>query len=423
MKIINYFGDEQKIYYDKMPNGLEIYVLPNHNQNNYHFELVTRYGSNIKEFIPLLEKEYIKLPLGVAHFLEHKMFDSEDGDVFEFYSKTGTYVNAGTNFFSTKYYVDGKRNMKKNLDYLLNFVYTPYFKEENVNNEKGIIDEEIKMYEDEANWILDYETKKSLFFTNVCEQIAGTSETIKEINADILTKTYNTFYQPSNMFLVATGNVDYKDIVNIINNNAAINMRVTNYPIISKKEKEKVIVPREYHMVNANIVVTKLSYSFKFDLDKLGNNYLMTKLYLNLLFTHLFSSTSKFNEKVLQEKIASDFYLDHLSFDNIYTFTIEAESEYADVFKNEVDNALNNIDISEDDLERIKKIWISVIIRSLDNKEALAYSVVDDIIKDGEIYDQEKIINMINYNDLQKMISKLDLSNKSFVLMLPKANK
>ena len=419
MKIINYFGDEQKIYYNELSNGLKIYVLPNNNQHNYHFELVVKYGSSIRKFIPINEKEYIKLPLGVAHFLEHKMFDNEDDNVFDFYSKTGTYINAGTSYFSTKYYIDGRKNIKKNLDYLLNLVFTPYFKNENIDSEKGIIEEEIKMYDDEADWILDYESKRNLFYTTVCDKIAGTSESIREINEDILLKTYNTFYQPSNMFLVATGKVNYKDIIDIINNNVAINKIKSNYPIIYEKEQEEKTIPKEYSCIKADIIVPKLSYSYKFDLNDFGDDYLVSKLYLNLIFTHLFGITSKFNEKILQDRLAVDFYLDHLSFDNIYTFTIEAESEYADLFKEEVDKTLKNISISIDDFNRIKKIWVSVIIRSLDNKETLAFSIVDDIIKENDVYDQEKIINMIDFSDLQKIISKLDFKNKSFVLMLP----
>ena len=105
MKIENYFGKEQLIYHEKLNNGLEIFILPNHGINNYHVEIVSKYGSSVKEFIPVGETDYLKLPLGVAHFLEHKMFDMKDSDPFKFFSKTGTYVNAGTNYFYTKYYI------------------------------------------------------------------------------------------------------------------------------------------------------------------------------------------------------------------------------------------------------------------------------------------------------------------------------
>ena len=420
MKKINYFGNEQEIFYEKLDNGLDVYIVPNSNLDNYHIEVVTKYGSSVKEFIPVNEKEYIKLPLGVAHFLEHKMFDMEESDPFKFYSKTGTYINAGTNYFYTKYYIDGKKDLEKNFDYLLNMIYTPYFREEKVDSEKGIIEEEIKMYDDEADWILDFESKKNLFYTTVNEKIAGTVDSIKKINSNILQRTYDTFYQPSNMFVVVTGNINSDDIINVIKNNKEINERITNKKIVIKKEKENIIVPSEYKIIYENVIVPKLSYSYKIDLDSLSNDRLKARLYLSLLFTHLFGETSKFNEKVLDNELAINFFLDHLSFDNIYTFTLEAESEYADLFKEEVDNTLKNINISKEDFDRIKKIWISVVIRSLDNKEHLAYSIVDDIMKDDRIYDQFELINKLDYNELLKIINKLNLDNKSFVLMVPK---
>ena len=420
MKKLNYFKDEQIVYYDKLSNGLKIYAIPNNNLDNYHIEVVCKYGSSIKEFIPIGEKEYLKLPLGVAHFLEHKMFDMEGTDPFTFYSKTGTYINAGTNYFYTKYYIDGKKNLKKNFDYLLDMIYTPYFKDENIENEKGIIAEEIKMYDDEADWIMDHESKKNVFYTTVNEKIAGTTESIKMINSDILKKTYDTFYQPSNMFVVATGNVDFKTISEIIKNNNSINNKITNKKIVYKEFNEKKDVVSEYKVIKENIIVPKLTYTYKFYLEDFLNNKLLSRLYLNLLFTYLFGETSKFNETVLEKELAINFYIDHLNFNNIYSFSIEAESEYADLFKDEVDKTLAKISINEDDFNRIKKIWISVVIRSLDNKENLAYSIVDDIIKDGNIYDQLELINSLKYDELLKVIDKLDLSNKSFILMIPK---
>ncbi len=420
MIIKSYFGKEQKIYYDKLNNGLEVYLLPNKNQTNYHVEIVSKYGSGIKEFIPIEENDYLKLPLGVAHFLEHKMFDTDEVDAFKFYSKTGTYVNAATNYFYTKYYIDGKKAFKKNFEYLLNMVFTPFFKEDKIESEKGIIAEEIKMYDDEPEWIIDYESKKNLFYTTVNEKIAGTVDSIKSINTNILTKTYNTFYQPSNMFIVITGNIKIEDAMDVIKNNSSIKLRKTNYPIITRKKEEQIYSKEEYSKLYENIVVPKLVYAYKFDLNAFNSDYVKTRLYLSLLFSYLFGETSKFNEKVLSQELAIDFYMDHITFDNIYSFSIEAESEYADLFKEEVDDTLKNIYISEEDFERTKKIWLSVVIRGLDNKENLAYSVVDDIIKDGMVFDQIELINKINYQELLELISKIDFTNKSFVLMLPK---
>ena len=418
----NYFGKEQIIFYEKLDNGLDVYVIPNKNIGNYYIELVVKYGSNIKEFKPIGSNEYIKLPLGVAHFLEHKVFDVEGIDPFTFYSKTGTYVNAGTNYFCTKYYIDGKKNLRKNLDYLITMVTTPYFKEEKIVSEQGIIAEEIKMYDDEADWILDNEVKKCLFKTIFNDKIAGTVESIKEINSDILTKTYDTFYQASNMFLVASGNVNVDDIISIIKENKTINRRITNKEISYKKYHETKEVVSEYKCLKGNIVIPKLSYSYKFDLDEYSTDRMLIRLYLNLLFTYLFGEASLFNEEVIEKKLATDFYMDHLSSDNIYALTLEAESEYADLFKEAVDKAIMNINITEEDFIRIKKMWISIIIRSLDNKENIAYSLIDDLIKDGKVYDQHELIEKLNYQELLKIIKKLDFNNSTFVLMVPKEN-
>ena len=420
MRTYNYFGNEQKIYYDKLSNGLEIYLIPNNDHANYHIEIVTKYGSGISEFIPVGKKEYYKLPLGVAHFLEHKMFDMEKGDAFSFYSKTGTYINAGTSYFCTRYYIDGKKAIKKNLDYLIDLVFTPYFTEERVNSEKGIIAEEIKMYDDEAEWILDYNSKNCVFKTTVTDKIAGTVTSIQKINPEIIKMTYDTFYQPSNMFIVITGNFNKNDILNVIKNNKSLKEIKSNQEIIIKKTKETKEVVSEYKLLSEDIILPKISYVYKFDLNDYGDNYLLTRMYLNLLFTHLFGDTSKFNDIVLEKSLVTDYYMDHLSFNNIYSMSVEAESEYADLLKDEVDKTMKNIMISEEDFERIKKIWISIVIRSLDNKESLASSIIDDLIKDGEVSDQLELINELNYQELLNIISKLDLSNKSFILMVPK---
>lgn len=416
----NYFGKEQKVFYEKLDNGLDIYVVPSKNKGNYYIELAVKYGSSIKEFKPLDNDKYFKLPLGVAHFLEHKVFDVEGVDPFAFYSKTGTYVNAGTNYFCTKYYIDGKKNLKNNLDYLINMVTTPYFKEDKVISEQGIIAEEIKMYDDEADWILDHEVKNCLFATTLNDKIAGTVDSIKEITSDILSKTYDVFYQPSNMFLIASGNVKPEEIIDVVKNNVSINKRITNKPIIYKKYKEPREVINEYKYLEANIVVPKLSYSYKFDINDYPFDSILTRLYLNLLFTYLFGETSAFNEKVISHKMAIDFYIDHLTFDNIYVLNIEAESEFADIFKDEVDNTISDINITREDFDRIKKVWTSVIIRSLDHKENLAYSLSEDILKDNKVYDQNELINSLNYDDLIKLIRMIDWNNNSFVLMVPK---
>ena len=143
------------LYTETLDNGLEIYMLPYENKKNYFIRYTTRFGSDVLEYTDSKDKNH-KPPLGIAHFLEHKMFEQESGEEpFAFFSKSGTDSNASTTFDSTEYICYGTKEFEKNLEYLLRFVNEPYYTDENVNKEKGIIAEEINMYNDIPDFQLE----------------------------------------------------------------------------------------------------------------------------------------------------------------------------------------------------------------------------------------------------------------------------
>ena len=147
MKKCVFKGLDQNIFCEKLPNGLYVILVPFKNKRNYYVNYTTKYGSVDLDFI--CNNEKYSSPIGIAHFLEHKVFEQENGvDPFTFFSKTGTGCNAGTSYRKTSYFIYGINDLEKNLDYLISFVNSPYFTDENVEKEKGIIIEEIKMYED-----------------------------------------------------------------------------------------------------------------------------------------------------------------------------------------------------------------------------------------------------------------------------------
>ena len=165
MKTINLDVINEKVYYEKLNNGLEIYVSYQKKFNNNFACFLTKFGGLDIEFIPVNEKEMAKMPSGIAHFLEHKLFEQEKGpSVHEFYKKSGTYVNASTNYKTTRYLFSGPNNFKENLEFLLNFVQSPYFTDSNVEKEKGIILEEESMTKDNPNRLF-FETYKLRSYT------------------------------------------------------------------------------------------------------------------------------------------------------------------------------------------------------------------------------------------------------------------
>ena len=206
------------LYTEELDNGLRVFIVPKTDVNGIYATLSTKFGSVYKEFVPLNEKKMVSVPLGVAHFLEHKMFEQKNNiDPFTFYSERGSDANANTSNYKTTYLFSGPNFFDENINYLLDYVQDPYFTDENVEKEKGIIEQEIKMYEDDPYFKMYDGIIYNTFIKHPIKYpIAGTVEDVRKITKEDLYTCYNTFYHPSNMFLVITGNVDPKEAMEVI---------------------------------------------------------------------------------------------------------------------------------------------------------------------------------------------------------------
>ena len=424
MKKSSFNNLEQDIYSFKTKNGLSVYLIPFLKNNNYYAVLGTKYGSKDIEFY--IDNKKITTPLGTAHFLEHKMFEMQDGlDPFKFFQESGVSSNASTSFDNTRYYIWGVNDLEKNLKYLLDFVYSPYFTDENVSKEKGIIKEEILMYEDDPEWVMDDTIRNNLFYNlPIKSKIAGTISSINKITRDDLCNAYNTFYNPSNMYLVIGGNIDIKKIEKEILNHEKLNSIKIIKNIKREEYKEPNDVLEEYQIKYMNIKIPKLRFSIKINKDKFKDfSDIEINMYLEMIISNLFGTTSLFREKVYKELLTSGFYVEKNNYYNFITLDISAESDKADIFIDEIKRTLDNIKIKKNDLERIKKVWIASEIRMIDNIEITVDNVYNDLIKYDELYlDRVSLIKNLNMKKLNNFIKKLDLSNQSLVMILPKKN-
>ena len=198
----------EKFYTLHHASGLDIYVIPKKHSTAFAV-FGTRYGSADRTFKLAGEDDYLTVPDGVAHFLEHKMFENEDGtDAFALYAPFGGNANAFTSFTSTVYLFSCTEHFDENLRVLLSFVTSPHFTEETVRKEQGIIGEEIKMYIDNPSWRVYFNLLRALYVHHpVRVDIAGTVESIAQITPEILYRCYNTFYNLHNMALCICGDV------------------------------------------------------------------------------------------------------------------------------------------------------------------------------------------------------------------------
>ena len=198
----------------KHPSGLTILIYPKEKMRSTYAVFGTRYGSIDKAFKRSDEPEAEVTPAGIAHFLEHKLFESEDGDAFTRYAEIGASANAYTSFETTRYLFSCTENAEKALEILLDFVQSPYFTAQTVEKEQGIIGQEIKMYDDDPQWRVLFNLLRALYHNHpIKDDIAGTVESIAAITPEHLYRCYNTFYNLNNMALCVSGNCDVDSVL------------------------------------------------------------------------------------------------------------------------------------------------------------------------------------------------------------------
>ena len=206
----------ETVYTAVHPSGLEIRVMPKRGYDSAYAVFGVKYGS-IDTAVKNENGEFETIPEGTAHFLEHKLFESEDLNAFERFAKTGASANAYTSFEKTAYLFKGSENIGQSLEILLDFVQNPYFTQQTVEKEQGIIGQEIRMYRDLPDWQVMFNLLKALYSEHpVRIDIAGTQESIAKIDADLLYRLYKTFYNPANMVLSVVGGIEPEEVFDIV---------------------------------------------------------------------------------------------------------------------------------------------------------------------------------------------------------------
>lgn len=418
-------GTDVDIYYEKLDNGLEVYLVPFTNRTNYYIDYNVKYGSNVYEFISSHTNKKTKKPYGVAHFLEHKMFEQEDGiDPFSFFSQTGSDANASTSYDITSYNVDGVKNIEENLEFLLNYVNSPYFTDENVEKEKGIIIEELNMYKDRPENRLYEESNKALFIKHPIRiDIGGTPSSVNKITKEILYDCYDTFYEPNNMFITISGNFDPKKVMKIIKNNKKVNSKKGDKEIKIIKTVEPIEVKaKEKEIKIKSIVIPKFLLNFKSPMKELnGEDRYKYETELDILLYILFGNSSEFREEMYNKELCTLLYGSGSIIDNVFVVEILAESTKPYELKEKVIKCLKNKEITKEDVERIKKVKISLEVMDSDKPSKMSYSIIRDITDYNEvIYNKIDIIKSIKYEDIINIRKDILLDNYSFVLGMPK---
>ncbi|EMF0285653.1 insulinase family protein [Enterococcus hirae] len=400
----------ETLYHEVLPNGLTVYLLPKNDYHKTYGLFSTNYGSIDNEFIPYGSDKKIKVPDGIAHFLEHKLFEKEDGDVFQLFGQQGASANAFTSFTKTSYLFSTTDQVEKNLTTLLDFVQAPYFTEETVNKEKGIIGQEIQMYEDDPNWRMFFGVLNNLYPEHPLHiDIAGTVESIEAITADDLYTCYRTFYQPSNMVLFVVGKLEPEKLMELIRTN----QNAKDFPPAQKIER--------YFPDNNGDIIAKSSMRSAITRDKFvlgikgldvlpaeGKELLRYKTALNLLFQLLLGNTSQnylkmYNDGLIDDSFGFEFSLDREFHFADFSGDTDQPEKAAEKVKEILLHFEEDQELSEENLTLLKKKMLGQYFQTLNSLEYIANQFTQSLFGDQTLFDLPEIIESIQLADVLKV--------------------
>lgn len=421
MKLIESLNIKEKAYIEKLENGLTIIIIPKENTKKKYVIWGTHFGSIDNHFIMPKTKEEVFIPDGVAHFLEHKMFEQENGkNSLDVLMSLGVDANAYTTNNHTAYLFETTNNFYEALDELMDYVQHPYFTDENVEKEKGIIGQEIGMYDDDPGWQLYMNTLDCMYKENAVKiDIAGTVESISKIDKDVLYKCYNTFYNPSNMTLVVCGDFKPEEILQEIKNR-----------IIPKEEQGEItrIYPESEKGLNkkykeVSMQVSKPIFLIGFKDENMVENKVKRHIAVEILMNMLVGKSSPFYQKMYDEGLLlAPLEMDYEFTDNYAHVMLTGQSKEPERVKKELLEEIEKLKQNMDNeyFNRIKKKVYGDYVVEYNNVADIARMFLSDYFKGINSFDYIEQYNTVTAEYVVEILMQI-FDEKNCVLSVVKA--
>lgn len=409
MEQIAYDKLQETLFHEKMDNGLEVYVLPKPGFSKTYATFSTKYGS-VDNHFKVEGQEEIKVPDGIAHFLEHKMFEEPEGDIFSTFASHGASANAFTSFNQTVYLFSATDYVYENLETLVNFVQNPYFTDQNVEKEKGIIAQEINMYQDNPDWRVYFGLIEAFYKVHpVHIDIAGTVESINTITKETLYTCYNAFYHPSNMLLFVVGGVEPEKVFELVRSNQSGKTYKTQGDIERIFAEEPAAVAESRKTIHLPVSLPKCLFGFKdarldFDGEALVKRDLVTKLMLDLLF----GSSTPLYQKLYDMELISDSFGHEFNSDRKFSFSaVGGDTRDPDLLlqtvKEEV-SKLQETGFAQADFERAVKKKIGGFLRMMNSPENIAHEFTRYRFRDGDLFSVVPLYESITLDEVNSRL-------------------
>ena len=419
----------ETIYREKLDNGLKITISLKKGFKKF----MVLFGTNLGSFVTKFKTEdgvIHEVPLGVAHFLEHKMFAMPDGhDAINDFSKYGLEVNAFTAYNQTVYLFTGTEYLKEGINLLLDFVQEPYFTDENVESEKGIITQELNMYLDNPVDRL-YNGLLNNMFTDfpIKYDVGGTIEEVNRTTKEDLYLCYENYYHPSNMEFLVVGDVDPKEVINIIKENQN-NKTFKEYksPVFIYKEEGQACDNKAGSIkMDVNIPKTMVGLKLPFTHSLEENEVLVKEILYKIMLEYAFGNDTSFYKKLVDNHVLTNEPTYNVYLDEICGYiSLSADTLKPEEFIKEVEKRfvyISKAKLSERTFIRLKKAVIGSMIKAFNNIEYIGYNYFDYNNKNCDLFKSLDVLLGLSINDFKKISINFKKDALSSFIIYPKHN-
>lgn len=417
----NYYEQiDERVFEAELNNGLKLFIIPKKGFQKTFVTYTTKFGSLDNKFKPHGSDTFVTVPDGVAHFLEHKLFENDDEseDLFTAFAEDNAQVNAFTSFDRTSYLFSATDHVERNIKRLLTMVESPYFTKETVDKEKGIIAEEIKMCQEQPGYKLMFNTLKAMYDTHpIRVDIAGSVESIYEITKDDLYLCYETFYHPSNMVLFVVGDVDVANIYDVVATHENQRDKEAQPQIVRDPLIEKATVNESKVTETMKLQSPRLMLGFKNNplVDEPDASFVKRDLEMTLFYEMLFGEETDFYQSLLNEDLIDETFGYQFVLEPTYSFSvITSATQYPDKLKalllTEIENNQGQLN-DEEAFSLLKKQFIGEFISGLNSPEYIANQYTKLYFEGVSLFDLLEIVESItleSVNETSKMCLNLE---------------
>ena len=422
MQIIENSKVKEKLYIEKLENGLTVMIMPKANIQKKYMIWATNFGSIDNKFIAPNENNETSIPDGVAHFLEHKMFEQPDGtNSLDTLTALGVNANAYTSTDHTCYLFECTDNFYPAMDELMDYVQTPYFTDENVEKEKGIIGQEIRMYDDYPQWEVYMNAIKNMYKNNpITIDIAGSIESIAKIDKEVLYKCYNTFYHPSNMVMCFAGDFEPEELIKDVRKRLKNTEQHGEIKRIYPEETEEISRKETSKKMEVSMPIFVIAIKDKIDSKSCNSSAIVKKhIAIEILLNMLIGKSSKLYKKLYEtEMITGEPYLEYEFSKQYAHIAITGQSnkpkEVLKMLQEEIRKFKEN-EIDVEHFNRIKNMIYGNYVKEYDDVASICRMFVADYIKGINSFEYIENYKQVTPEYVKQVLEEVFIDEKTVI--------